>query len=135
MGELLGACEDIRHASGGAFDIAVAPLMRAWGFHDAADRAMRASEERLQLAMTASKDGIWDIHDTRRADIWCSPRLYELLGHGPDDFRMTRPIWEQRLHPDDRERVIAVLRGHQQDFAPYDVEYRLKCKDGAPAEP
>ncbi|MHC5024722.1 MAG: FAD:protein FMN transferase, partial [Planctomycetota bacterium] len=36
MLELLLECEAIRRASDGAFDIAVAPLMRAWGFHDEA---------------------------------------------------------------------------------------------------
>ena len=30
---LLETCEQVHHDSGGAFDVTVAPLMRAWGFH------------------------------------------------------------------------------------------------------
>lgn len=33
MFELLAACAEVHTASGGAFDISVAPLMRHWGFH------------------------------------------------------------------------------------------------------
>lgn len=42
---LLTMCQQVHHDSGGAFDITVAPLMRAWGFHgepdpDAAEQVM-----------------------------------------------------------------------------------------------
>jgi thiamine biosynthesis lipoprotein len=36
---LLSACAAVHAASGGAFDITVAPLMRRWGFHDSASTA------------------------------------------------------------------------------------------------
>lgn len=34
---LLETCRQVHHDSGGAFDVTVAPLMRAWGFHGEAD--------------------------------------------------------------------------------------------------
>ncbi len=69
---VLEAAEGARRSSGGAFDPAVEPLMRAWGFHGArstapsaaelaeAQRAVRAAEvriqgERVRLAGTASR--------------------------------------------------------------------------------
>lgn len=36
--DLLETCRQVHHDSGGAFDITVAPLMRAWGFHGKPDR-------------------------------------------------------------------------------------------------
>jgi len=42
--ELLAECLQIHRASGGAFDITVAPLMRAWGFHGHLNEHPRPSE-------------------------------------------------------------------------------------------
>lgn len=36
--DLMETCRQVHHDSGGAFDITVAPLMRAWGFHGEHDR-------------------------------------------------------------------------------------------------
>jgi len=53
--ELLDVCRQVHRDSGGAFDITVAPLMHAWGFHSAsgsADRtAIKKARERVGMGL------------------------------------------------------------------------------------
>lgn len=46
----------------------------------AIERALRASEERYTLAVTAARDGIWD-HDMLSGTTWFSPRCYHILDY------------------------------------------------------
>src|SRR5439155_1149149 len=44
LGAVLGHAGAFRRATGGAFDVAVEPLMRVWGFHEPRTRAPTAAE-------------------------------------------------------------------------------------------
>lgn len=90
-----------------------------------AERALRESEERFDLAVKGSNDGLWDWMDVEKELMWMSPRLYELLGYGSDDTLPTISLFKSLLHPDDRERVWQHIVGHLKDKSAYDIEYRL----------
>jgi len=90
-----------------------------------AEHALRNSEERLRLALSAAHAGVWqwDIpSDTLR---WSreNHELYGIpaTGSGPD-----RERWEQAVHADDRERVRGAicdaLEAREQELR---VEYRV----------
>jgi PAS domain S-box-containing protein len=69
------------------------------------------------------------IVDQRLKAIFQSRKLHIMLGVPPDrEFEYSD--WEQALHPDDRERVLASYALHMSAGRPFDEEYRLVASDG-----
>lgn len=94
-----------------------------------AEERLRESEERLYFAVRGSSDGIWD-WDVARGRYHLSPRFKELLGYADDELPNERESFLNALHPFDRPRVEQAVRHHFETRVPYDIEYRLRCKDG-----
>ncbi len=94
-----------------------------------AEEALRKSEERFDLAVRGSNDGIWD-WNIRTGDVYYSPRVHELLHCSFDDLPHSLDAFNERLHPDDHDRTWAAIRAHLDNRAPYDVEFRLRTEDG-----
>jgi PAS domain S-box-containing protein len=92
-------------------------------------RELEAIRERYSLAVRGSADGLWD-WDIRTNSVAYSDRFKELLGYGPDGFENAFASWESRLHPEDKEHILAAVQAHLEKREPYDVEYRLACRDG-----
>ncbi|AKJ27583.1 signal transduction histidine kinase [Caldimonas brevitalea] len=93
--------------------------------------AQRAEEmaNRLQLAVTASGLGIWTVDVLTGTTEW-NEALYRLYGEDPARFRPTPTTWEDRLHPDDRDRVRA-MAARTLSGEPVDVdEHRILRADG-----
>nr|WP_245944807.1 methyl-accepting chemotaxis protein [Crenobacter cavernae] len=65
---------------------------------------------------------------------WWSRQFRQLLGFADEsDFPNVLDSWASRLHPDDKAATLAAFEAHLIDKSgrtPYDVEYRLQCKDG-----
>src|SRR5262249_12334547 len=96
---------------------------------EAFEGALKLSEERFNLAVSGSNDGIWDwniIND----EVYYSSRFNELLGYTPHALKPTPGALLSRMHPDDQESTKAALEAHFEQDAIYDVEYRLKTKCG-----
>ncbi len=91
---------------------------------------LRAIEERFELAVRGSTDGIWD-WKVLTNDVYYSPRLKELLGYADDEIANVFASFETHLHPDDHDWVMRRLSEHLMERKPYDVEYRLLTKSGA----
>jgi diguanylate cyclase (GGDEF)-like protein/PAS domain S-box-containing protein len=93
------------------------------------EAALRQSEERLDLAIQASQSGLWDwdlVNDVRHV----SYRFKEILGL-PDASDLGRIFHlPDRLHPDDRGRVLAAVDAAVNAGAPFDQEARLRRADG-----
>ena len=88
------------------------------------------NEERLNYALTAADEGIWD-WNLETGDGYCSPRYYSMLGYENEEFPGNSDAWKQLIHPDDKKRVLAgiseVLADKNKD---YEVVYRMRCKNG-----
>jgi PAS domain S-box-containing protein len=96
-----------------------------------AEEELRRSQERFELAVRGSQDGLWD-WDLRTGDVYFSPRWKSMLGHEDHEIAHRIEEWEQRLHPDERERVVAANLAHAEGTTPhYEYEYRLRHKDGS----
>ncbi|WP_161568563.1 PAS domain-containing protein [Pseudoalteromonas phenolica] len=93
-------------------------------------QATKLSEERLNLAINGSLDGIWD-WDIKTGKVFCSERFRELLGYEPkDDFPEDYTVLERMVHNDDKEYVKSSLKAHLQQRAIYDVQHRFMTKKG-----
>ncbi|MCM2265630.1 MAG: PAS domain S-box protein [Desulfuromonadales bacterium] len=102
-------------------------------FQDISER--KRAEEKLQeselffrqtlesvpgMIFTTRPDGYCDYQSQQWADYTGVP-VSEHLGDG----------WNQLLHPDDRPRAFAAWQAAVQERAPYDLEYRVRRRDGA----
>ncbi|MBS0198217.1 MAG: CHASE domain-containing protein [Planctomycetes bacterium] len=90
---------------------------------------MRRVTERFDRAVSGSSDALWE-YTPSTEEVWYSDRFIEMLGESSQNFPATAASWRDRLHPDDKSRVLAALRDHLVAGAPYDVEYRLRCASG-----
>lgn len=91
--------------------------------------ALKISEERLQLAMLGSNDGLWD-WDIQADNIYYSPRLKELLGYTLEDDEPTPLQFLNCIYPSDLDAVRAKLTSHLHDNSPCDIEFRVVTKSG-----
>lgn len=93
-------------------------------------RALQRSEQRFQLAIAGTNDGIWEweIADNR---IYYSARYRQLLGYADEDeFPSVPTVFWQRLHPDDVGPTELALQRQLLHGDPYDVEFRLQVRSG-----
>lgn len=95
-----------------------------------ADALAIENEERLRLALSAAKQGIFDTN-YQTGEIKVNDTYATMLGFDPATFKETRESWLERLHPDDRELLAEInrdlgegkLHGHR-------VEFRFKTASG-----
>jgi PAS domain S-box-containing protein len=93
------------------------------------EEALRASEARLSLALTATSDGIWD-WDIVQGLTYASDRCGEIFGIEEGMDIHASETWTSRIHPDDYDRVSQCMKEHLKGNAPYEVEYRHRHGDG-----
>jgi len=88
------------------------------------------SEERLQLALDGSEDGIWD-WDIARRQVHYSARWAAMLGYEGAEVSSDPAQWQALKHPEDqatsRTRLQAHLDGHTPD---YEAEFRMRARSG-----
>jgi PAS domain S-box-containing protein len=95
-----------------------------------ADAALRASEERFNLAMQAANDGLWD-WDMPSNAVYFSPRWKGMLGYRPEELEDSFAVWERLVDSAGRAETMAAIErcvgGEADGFA---VEFRMRHKDG-----
>jgi PAS domain S-box-containing protein len=96
---------------------------------NAAFEALQESESRFALAVQGTTDGIWE-WTVGTDTVYYSPRFARLLGFEPDTYVDTLTEFLDRLHKDDRDPTWQAVQDHLDHDSPYDIEYRVKCKDG-----
>jgi PAS domain-containing protein len=76
-----------------------------------AEEARRQSEERFELVVQGTHDGIWD-WNMITGECYYSPRYKELLGINVEDMQAVRASFEKRLHADDLQPTLDALQAH-----------------------
>ena len=91
---------------------------------------LRASEERYSLIARSINDGFWD-WVFKDDQIYFSPRWKSMLGFNEDDINNDPLEWIDRIHPDDKIRVISELHAHKNAETPhFECEYRINDAEG-----
>lgn len=93
---------------------------------------LRKKAELLALAQHGARAGTWHWDAARGAFDW-SPELFRLLGLDPGRDAASLESWTAVLHPDDRERVLAVFSASVGRRELFRAEYRIVRPGGAVA--
>ena len=94
------------------------------------DSDLESSEERWRFALEVAGDGVWD-WDLVGAKVFYSQRWKSTLGYQDDDLADGIDEWHSRIHPEDRQKVLADLDRHLSGESPmYESEHRIRCRDG-----
>ncbi len=84
-------------------------------------------KERYELAIIASKDGLWDIN-FKTGKIFFSNTWLDMLGYKRGDIA-SYEAWLDLIHKDDKESVIKIMQEHIEGKREHFVaEYRLRTK-------
>jgi PAS domain S-box-containing protein len=94
-----------------------------------AEEALQESLERYELAIKGTTDGLYHWNIATGEDVH-SPRYRELLGYAADELPDTADGFEAIVHPDDLPRVNAAQQAHLLRREPYNIELRLRTKQG-----
>ncbi|MCL2208982.1 MAG: ATP-binding protein [Treponema sp.] len=96
--------------------------------------------KKLNAVVKATKIGLWDVKIIDNNPVhpdnvfsWSDEFRYMLGYTNTVDFPDTFESWNDKLHPDERDVVYLAVARHIEDKTgntPYDVEYRMLCKNG-----
>ncbi|BAK78348.1 diguanylate cyclase/phosphodiesterase with PAS sensor(s) [Pseudogulbenkiania sp. NH8B] len=93
------------------------------------EQALGESEERLALAVSGSDYGIWD-WNIAEGSVYYSPRFKAMLGLAEHELEGSVGAFWAHLHPDDTVPTRDSLERHLAGEGGYDVEYRLRTRNG-----
>jgi PAS domain S-box-containing protein len=91
------------------------------------EEALRQSEERFQILAKATNDTVWD-WDLITNQVWRNESLKTQFGYSPQSSITDHSWWSDRVHPEEREMVLAdlkkVIDGGEQFWS---SEYRFRA--------
>lgn len=95
------------------------------------EELLRKSEERYQLALLASKDGIYD-WDIKNNTVFYSKTWKKIIGYEESELPDTYEVLENLIHPEERKAVLNVRNKYlNREIDKYNIEYRFRKKDSS----
>ncbi|MFT7235853.1 MAG: diguanylate cyclase (GGDEF)-like protein/PAS domain S-box-containing protein, partial [Methylophagaceae bacterium] len=134
-GEVLGTFAIYHHDIHNPTEADIDSIEQAAGFASIAIEKTRAnsiltaSENRLRLALTVTKQSWFDLNVQTGAAL-TSPEYAKLLGYDPDEFQSDLQGWRDNLHPDDYDAVMAAYQNGLSQSNVFSMEYRRRTKGG-----
>ncbi|HEX7046581.1 MAG TPA: PAS domain S-box protein [Gammaproteobacteria bacterium] len=95
------------------------------------ERRIRESEERFRTVAHVTADTVWDwnlLTDT----MWWNDGIRSVFGYSREEMAKSSSAWTEKVHHEDRSRVMASLdEAIAGDAEEWEEEYRFLRKDGA----
>lgn len=85
--------------------------------------------ERLELATSAAKIGVWDWNIVKNELVW-DDRMFDLYGVKKEDSGVAYDAWLSGVHPEDRVRCNEAVQQALHNKKPYDIEFRIQWPNG-----
>ena len=92
--------------------------------------SLRDRDERLNLIINGTNDGVWD-WNLVTDEIYFSPRWKEMVGYADDELPNHLDTWRKRVHPDDVQIAMQAIQDHldgKTDILKF--EHRVLHRDG-----
>ena len=87
-------------------------------------------KDRIEMALSGSKTSVLDWNFTD-GSIYISPSWKKMLGYADEELPNALSSWADRVHRDDRIKILSLLREHQREQIKYfENTHRLRHKDG-----
>jgi PAS domain S-box-containing protein len=94
-------------------------------------KELSESNERFNLSVTGSHDGIWD-WNIKTSELYLSPRWKEMIGYEDHEIPNVLDSFERRVHPDDKIRVMHFIEDYFKGYEKkYEIEFRFRHKNGS----
>ncbi len=95
-----------------------------------AEQLLKISEERFQLVVNASEQGIWD-WSLEKNEVYFSPLWKRQIGYEEHELDNVFDTWVNHLHPDDKERSLHILNENiKHPVSSFTIEFRFRHKIG-----
>ena len=95
-----------------------------------AEEALRESEQRLDMAISASNLGIWD-WNIQTGETTYNEQWAKMLGFELTELAQSVEVFLQLIHPEDQAKTWAAIQYHINKKTPFfELEFRMKTKDG-----
>jgi diguanylate cyclase (GGDEF)-like protein/PAS domain S-box-containing protein len=62
--------------------------------------------------------------------LFVSPQIEVMLGYTPDEWRSDPDLWFERIHPEDRARVLSAEEQSRETLIPFSCDYRMIARNG-----
>jgi PAS domain S-box-containing protein len=95
-----------------------------------AEDRLRRSEANLAEAQRLSHTGSWAVNPTTRKILYWSEECYRIWGFDPAQGLPYRAGMFQRIHPDDRSRVLDEAQEALRQKRDYSIDFRIILPDG-----
>lgn len=93
------------------------------------DQRLRASEERLRLALEGSATGVW-VWELATDELYWDQRAQEIIGHPYESNPVSINRLISAIHPDDLAHASQVLQKARETQLPFELEHRILWPDG-----
>ena len=88
---------------------------------------LKSSENRLRLALAVTKQAWFDLN-VQTGETLTSPEYFRLTGHDSINFHSGLQGWQDSLHPDDHNAVMAAYQKCLSQGSVFSAEYRQRTK-------
>ncbi|MGZ9196963.1 MAG: PAS domain S-box protein, partial [Candidatus Deferrimicrobiaceae bacterium] len=90
---------------------------------------LQGTMQRFKLATSSGHLGVWDLEIKENILVW-DDRMFELYGLSRGASPGGAEVWENSIHPDDREMALATFRAAHRGEKEYDTDFRVVHPDG-----
>ncbi|SNT18469.1 PAS domain S-box-containing protein [Ekhidna lutea] len=93
------------------------------------DRISEKESERFKILIENINAVVWESDLATKTFSYMSPKVEEIFGY-PEKKWMEEGFWQSRIYDDDKEHVLAYEKHKASDVSSYQLEYRIRHKDG-----
>ncbi len=95
------------------------------------EQQIKEINERLQRISRTTNDAVWE-WDLIEDKTWCNEALYKLLGYDSSVPVPDLYVWAERIHPDDRDKVISRIKmARKNHIDSWQDDFRYLLPDGS----
>jgi len=92
---------------------------------------LKEAYERFEILAKVTKDLVWD-WDLQKGTVWWNDALQDHFGYDAHQIEPGPESWSNRIHPDDKERVLATIyQVIEQGSTSWSDQYRFQRADGS----